>query len=181
MKIPPWIKNADLHTELESIRASIRRLAEIRSDQDTSKAVDFISQGDLFLGQLEDWLLDDEQKQVLNQNEGAAFFLAAAAYLCDIGFLDGDDGHNAHPTGDNDQIAQKSLGQRSHDRIRCQWKDLGVADMARAEIIADIVWHIDPRTIRRTRHKVVKTSLFPIQWLMSLYWLVSCGSPKRWR
>ena len=52
--------------------------------------MDFVSQGRSVLGSLEEWLLDDEQKQILDQSEWAAFFLAAAAYLCDIGLRDGD-------------------------------------------------------------------------------------------
>lgn len=153
MEKSPRLQNADLNTELESIRVSIQHLTTIRSDGTNLEAVDFISQGDLFLGQLDDWLLDDEQKQVLNQSEWAAFFLAAAAYLCDIGLCDteltdGDVNPNAQHTTDqtksNDRATPKNLGQQSHDFIRRQWKDLGVADAAKAEIIAEIALRMNP-------------------------------------
>ena len=137
MKDPQWLKNFAFEAELESIHSAIRNLTTTQHDRNNSAAVDFISQGDQILGYLEDWLLDDEQKQILVQSEWATFFLRAAAYLCDIGLID-DDG------APNSKDAQNSLGQRSNALIQHQWKNLGIDDAAKAEIIAKIVWWIDP-------------------------------------
>jgi hypothetical protein len=132
-----------LTSELESIRKTIKRLTIVPSGQDTN-IVNFVSQGDLMLGQLQDWLLDDEQKQVLGQNDWALFFMRAAAYLCDIGLMDGDSSHYTLINENNDQAIPTSLGQRSYNWIQHHWKELGIEDKARAELIADIVWCIDP-------------------------------------
>ncbi|MFY9706798.1 MAG: hypothetical protein WAJ95_12860 [Desulfobacterales bacterium] len=37
----------------------------------------------------ENWLLDDEQKQMLSVQPGDKFILYASSYLCDIGLTDG--------------------------------------------------------------------------------------------
>ena len=37
----------------------------------------------------ENWLLDDEQKQMLSAQPGDKFILYASSYLCDIGLTEG--------------------------------------------------------------------------------------------
>ncbi len=155
MKNVPWIKDTDLLTELESIRTAIMHIPMTESGKRITENVDYVSQGNLLLDYLQDWLLDDEQKQILDQSELTAFFLNAAAYLCDIGLRDGGGNRDA-------QNVPKRLGQRSHDFILNQWKYLGVADMARAKIIAKIVGCMGPPADRESTPQNISFADSPI-------------------
>jgi Histidine kinase-, DNA gyrase B-, and HSP90-like ATPase len=143
------IQNADLNTELDSIRSSIRKCTSAGCDLAHCPPVDFIEQGNLLLGHLENWLLDDEQKQVLGENAWASFFLAASAYLCDIGLMDG----NGEPSISDvpNTTFCNNLCLRSYDWIRRNWQDLGIADASAAEIIAVICLRMDDPS--NTNHK----------------------------
>ena len=115
----------DVKAELEILRQSVRRIAIDAQTPGLSQPMTRVAQTDRILQRLSDWLLDDEQKQVVSNHPWQAFFLHAAACLCDIGLMDG-----------NGVSDDNTMALRSHDWIQRNWQALGIKDAQRAGIMA---------------------------------------------
>ena len=79
----------ELGTDLAAIRLAVDKLTAARLPWDTESPVDLANQGDRMVRCYENWLLDDEQKQMLSVQPDVKFILYASTYLCDIGLTDG--------------------------------------------------------------------------------------------
>ncbi|MGA7273178.1 MAG: hypothetical protein WB239_19075, partial [Acidimicrobiia bacterium] len=79
----------------------------------------------------ENWLLDDEQNQMLVVQPEDKFIHYASSYLCDIGLSNGQ-GLPPRAKDFKDDRARaffnQSLSTRSCQPIRDNWQDLGVPD-----------------------------------------------------
>ena len=115
----------DMKAELETLRQSIRRIAIDAPTLGLPRPTTLVAQADRILQRLANWLLDDEQKQAVCDHPWQAFFLHAAACLCDIGLMDG-----------SGVSADSSVARRSHDWIQRNWPMLGIKDAERAGIMA---------------------------------------------
>jgi len=91
-----------------------------------------ISGAEQMLHHLEVWLLDEEQKQLLQLTPWDVFFLNACAYLCDIGHIDSG---NTSDTAIGAGATKQGSSQRV---ILSHWKALGIGSAAMAAAIADI-------------------------------------------
>ena len=109
----------DMKMEIETLRESVRRLALNGQGSDLSRPLTLVAQGDRIVERLAHWLLDDEQKQVLDDHPWHAFFLHAVAYLCDIGLMDG-----------SGRAGGTSIARCSHDWIQQHWQVLGDPECA---------------------------------------------------
>ena len=108
----------DFKTDLKAIRSAIEKLDDTRLPGMAQAPVELIEQANRLIACFENWLLDDEQIEILRKQPPHLFILYAAAYLCGIGRTDGEDA--------------------SEGLIRNHWKNLGVADKALADIIARV-------------------------------------------
>ncbi len=117
----------DMLSEIETLHQSVLRVAVDSQQSGPPGAAPRAAQADRILQRLTGWLLDDEQRQVLDDHPWQHFFLQAAACLCDIGLIDGGEGS----TG-------SMIARRSHDRIQRHWRALGIQDEARAAVMARI-------------------------------------------
>ena len=132
----------DMKAELETLRQSIRRIAIDAPTLGLPRPTTLVAQADRILQRLAHWLLDDEQKQAVCDHPWQAFFLHAAACLCDIGLMDG-----------SGLSADSSVARRSHDWIQGNWQALGIKDARRAGIMALIclqmqdVSDLDPASV----------------------------------
>ena len=130
----------DMKAELEILSQSVRRIAIDAQAPGRPQPMTRVAQADRILQRLSDWLLDDEQKQVVSDHPWQAYFLHTAACLCDIGLMDG-----------NGVSDDNTMALRSHDWIQRNWQALGIKDSYRAEIMALIclqmqgVSDLDPR------------------------------------
>ena len=79
----------ELGADLAAIRLAVGKLTGARLPWDAESPVDLVNQGDRMVRCYENWLLDDEQKQMLSVQPGDKFILYASSYLCDIGLTDG--------------------------------------------------------------------------------------------
>ena len=80
----------DLIAELTAIRSAVRKRVAVRLPWNGQEPVDLIEQGNRILASFENWLLDDEQMQMLRMHPRHLFILYASAYLVDIGLTDGE-------------------------------------------------------------------------------------------
>jgi hypothetical protein len=120
----------DLRADLTAIRSMIGKRTDARLPWNAQAPVDLIDQGNRMLDCFENWLLDDEQMQILRMQPRHLFILYAAAYLGDIGLTDG--------AGLSTASFSESLNSRSGKLIRTNWQDLGIADATLADIIARV-------------------------------------------
>ncbi len=125
--------------DLAAIRSAVGKLPGVRLPWDAASRLDLVAQGDRMLRCYDNWLLDDEQQQMLNGQPRDKFILSAASYLCDIGLADGQgmppiaeafNDHRAHA------FFNPSLATRSFQMICDKWQDLGVPDELLAGSIA---------------------------------------------
>jgi len=121
----------DLKAEIETLRESVRRMAIDTPIPGLPRPMTPIVQADRILQRLAHWLLDDEQRQVMIDHPWQAYFLNAAACLCDIGLMDG-----------RSVSADSNMARRSHDWIQLNWQALGIKDAQRAGIMALICLQI---------------------------------------
>ena len=70
---------------MAAIRRAVETLPDPRLSWNEQEAVDLIDQGNRMIQCLENWLLDDEQKQVLSALPRDMFILFSSCYLHDIG------------------------------------------------------------------------------------------------
>ena len=117
----------DMRIDVETLRQSVRRVVDDRLESDLSRPLTPVAQGDRILERLTQWLLDDEQKQVLEDHPWQTFFLHAAACLCDIGLMNC-----------SGRIGGTSIARCSHDWIQQHWQVLGIRNARCAGIIARI-------------------------------------------
>jgi hypothetical protein len=126
---------------LAAIRVAVGKLSSAQRPRDAESPFDLVDQGDRMVRFYENWLLDDEQKQILSLHPADRFILYASSYLCDIGLTDGQ-GLSLLGTDFIDDRAQafftQSLSTRSRQLIRDNWQDLGVPDRAFAGVIARV-------------------------------------------
>jgi hypothetical protein len=80
----------DLMAEMAAIRLAVAKLPAARLFCNNLKAVDLIDQGNRMVRCFENWLLDDEQKQVLSSEPWDMFILYASSYLHDISLTNSD-------------------------------------------------------------------------------------------
>jgi hypothetical protein len=131
----------ELGVDLAAIRLAVGKLSGARRPWNTESPVDLIDQGDRMVRCYENWLLDDEQKQMLSMQPRDMFILYASSYLCDIGLTDGE----GLPPLTNDfkddrarAFFNQSLSTRSCQLIRDCWQSLGVPDRTFVGIIARV-------------------------------------------
>jgi hypothetical protein len=74
----------DMQAELEALHQLIQRIADDGHHFALSRPMAPLTQADRILQRLADWMLDDEQKQVMGDHPLQPFFVHAAAYLYDI-------------------------------------------------------------------------------------------------
>ena len=115
----------DMKAELETLRQSVRRLGIDAQKPGLPRPMTLVAQADRILQRLAHWLLDDEQKQVMDDHPWQTFFLHAAACLCDIGLMDG-----------SGVSSGSRMARRSHDWIQRNWQAFGIKDANRAGIMA---------------------------------------------
>ncbi len=123
------LENA-LKTNLTAIRSAVAELPDARLPWDSGDTIDLVAQGNRLIDCLENWLLDDEQMQILSMQPEHLLTLYAAAYLVDIGLTDGRQ-KPAPRYGEPHYI-------RSAELIRDNWKALGITDAAFADNIAGV-------------------------------------------
>ena len=124
-----------------TIRLSVGKLTGARLPWDAGSTVDLVDQGDRMVRCYENWLLDDEQKQMFSLQPQVMFILYASSYLCDIGLTDGE-GLPPRTKDFKDDRARaffnQSLSTRSCQLIRDAWQDLGIPDRTFVDIIARV-------------------------------------------
>jgi hypothetical protein len=89
----------------------------------------------------ESWLLDDEQKQMLDARPEDKFILYASSYLCDIGLTAHRDIQPlATELGDDHgrKLLNESLVARTCQSVRDRWQELGIPDEMLAGRIVSI-------------------------------------------
>ena len=89
----------------------------------------------------ENWLLDDEQRQMLSVQPGDKFILYASSYLCDIGLTDGQGLPPLAKDLKDDRarvLFNQSLSTRSCRLIRDRWQALGVPERTFVGIITRV-------------------------------------------
>jgi hypothetical protein len=131
----------DLGPDLASIRSAVGKLTGARLPWDAESPVDLVDQGDRMVLSYENWLLDDEQKQMLNEQPGDKLILYAASYLCDIGLTDGQGFPSQTKDIGDDRLRvffNRSLPTRSCQMIRDNWQELGIAEREYVDIITRI-------------------------------------------
>jgi hypothetical protein len=116
----------DLKADLTAIQAAVGDLLQFQA----RSPVDPLEAGNHMSACFDNWLLDDEQIQILSLQPRHLFILYAAAYLSDIGATDG--------SGTTGTPAAGSVYARSAERIRSEWQQLGIADANLADIIARV-------------------------------------------
>ena len=120
----------NLTADLNAIQSAVAKLPAARMPWNANDTLDLIDQGDRMIACFENWLLDDEQMQMLGMQPQQLLILYAAAYLSDIGLTSGD--HLPAPTFD------QSLHERSAQLILKNRRELGIADAYLADIIARV-------------------------------------------
>lgn len=133
----------DPEIDLEAIRASVERKTDDTLSRSAGEPVRFIDQGNRMIRWFETWLLDDEQKQVVNSMPWGFLILCAGSYLHDICLIENGgpdvdilmDGINERSEAD---AAVQSWFARSGELIRSKWQELGIADEDIAGIIARV-------------------------------------------
>jgi hypothetical protein len=117
-------------TELSAIRSAVGRRPAARLPWSDGESVDLIDQGNRLIACFANWLLDDEQMQILNMQPRQLFILYAGAYLSDIGLTDS--------SGFSSPAFDEHLYARSAELIRKNWHDLGIADSALAGVVSRV-------------------------------------------
>lgn len=133
MDTKPDNHSDEFRVELAAIRLAVSKLATARLPWDAEGTVDLVNQGDRMVHCYENWLLDDEQKQMFYARPGDKFTLYASSYLCDIGLTGGQglpplakDFKDDHGRA----FFNQSLSARSRQLIRERWQDLGITEKA---------------------------------------------------
>ena len=131
----------ELRENLAAIRSAVGKLSGARRPWNAKRPVDLVAQGDRMVRCYENWLLDDEQKQMFSLQPLDMFILYASSYLCDIGLTD-DKGLPLPTKGIKDfrprTFFNPSPASRSGRLIRDGWRNLGIPDRRVVGIIARV-------------------------------------------
>ncbi len=134
-------RKQDYRDDLAAIQRAVERSPGLRVSWIDQETVDPVDQGNRMIRCFEDWLLDDEQKQVLSALPRDMFILLASCFLHDIGLTDRP-GPASTKVDFKDQRKTDSLIQtvmaRSSEMIRNDWQELGISDKAMADNIARV-------------------------------------------
>jgi hypothetical protein len=131
----------ELGAHLAAIRLAVGNLTRASLPWDMESPVDLVNQGDRMVQCYENWLLDDEQKQMLSLQPKDKFVLYASSYLCNIGLTDSQ---GLPPLAKDIKdiraraYVNQSLSTGSCRLIRDRWQALGVPGKAFAGIIAGV-------------------------------------------
>ncbi|MGD9073365.1 MAG: hypothetical protein PVI69_16520, partial [Desulfobacterales bacterium] len=131
----------ELGADLAAIRLAVSKLTGARLPWDAESPADLANQGDRMVRFYENWLLDDEQKQMLSVQPRDKFILYASSYLCDIGLSDGQGLPPLAKDFKDDRahaFFNQSLSKRSCQLINDNWQALGVPERAFVSIIARV-------------------------------------------
>ena len=134
----------ELRADLAAIRLAVGKLSGARRPWDPENPIDLVDQGDRMVHCYENWLLDDEQKQMFSLQPQVMFILYASSYLCDIGLTD-DEGLPPWAKGFRDDrtaaLFNQSLATRSCRLICDRWQGLGIPDRTFVDIIDRVCRH----------------------------------------
>jgi hypothetical protein len=131
----------ELGAHLAAIRLAVGNLTRASLPWDMESPVDLVNQGDRMVQCYENWLLDDEQKQMLSLQPKDKFVLYASSYLCNIGLTDSQ---GLPPLAKDIKdiraraYVNQSLSTGSCRLIRDRWQALSVPGKAFAGIIAGV-------------------------------------------
>jgi hypothetical protein len=73
----------ELWANVAAIRLAVSKLTGARLPWEAESPIDLVNQGDRMVRCYENWLLDDEQKQMLGVRPEDKFILYASSYLCE--------------------------------------------------------------------------------------------------
>jgi|GEM_PF-1494978 len=131
----------DFKDDMAAIRRAVETLPDPRLSWNEQEAVDLIDQGNRMIQCLENWLLDDEQKQVLSALPRDMFILFSSCYLHDIGLTVS----HGSASMDVDFKDHRKTGSfiravfaKSSEMIRENWQELNISSNAIADIIARV-------------------------------------------
>ena len=131
----------EVEADLAAIRLAVRKLPRARLPWGNEDPVDLVDQGDRIVQNFENWLLDDEQKQMLSVKPQDKFILHASTYLCEIGLTDGQEipEHTKDFKDNNTGVFfNQTLLKKSQQLIRDNWQNLGIPNEALAGITARV-------------------------------------------
>jgi len=131
----------ELGADLAAVRLAVSKLTGARLPWDPENPVDLVNQGDRMVSCFDNWLLDDEQKQMLNVQPGAKFILYASTYLCDIGLTDGQELPPFAKEYKDDRAPtffNQSLSTRTCRLIHDHWQDLRIPNRQFVRIITRV-------------------------------------------
>ena len=131
----------NIDATLTAIRSAVGKTAGARLSWAEENRIDLVEQGDRMVRCYENWLLDDEQKQMLDAHPVDKLILYSASYLCNIGLTDRQDIQPLAMDVKNDptcKLFNKSLSKRSCRMIRDRWQDLGIPNKTLTETIAGV-------------------------------------------
>ncbi len=156
---------------LRTIRSSIQRL----SNTDGDAAHRAMAEAEYAIEMLEQWLLDEEQKQLLRLNPWDVFLLYASTFVWSLAVA-GAPGKTPAGAKDNE-----SLEHRAH--ILQQWETLGIPDLATADAIADICENVrrhmaDGQSIPEDREHTFDGAAVNLPLLAAAIRLASALNPK---
>jgi hypothetical protein len=124
----------ELWANVAAIRLAVSKLTGARLPWEAESPIDLVNQGDRMVRCYENWLLDDEQKQMLGVRPEDKFILYASSYLCDIGLTDGQ-GLPRLAKDVKDERARASFNQSlskwSCQLIRDSWPTKRIKEPAR--------------------------------------------------
>lgn len=124
---------------IRHIRSCVKHFGEKRPSLSDESLTAAISDAESALDMLEDWLLDEEQKQLLRLNNWDVFLLYASGYLFNLANAD----VSSRSLGAGKKEGDRPDGpvdpnQRHRQFILNHWKDLGIPDREMTAAIADI-------------------------------------------
>ena len=125
-----------LRSSLSRIRSCAEAFAAKRRKEAEDRAAVSLAWADQSLDLLEEWLLDEEQKQILRLNPWDVFLLYASAYLYVLGTV-----WQTDPRKDarsEDKANSASCDRHIHELILDNWEHLGIPNAFIATVIADI-------------------------------------------
>lgn len=124
---------------VEKIRESTRYyLLSFISEYSQDYIEHSLDHSDRTIAIINNWLLDEEQKSYLQENEWMVFFLYASAYLHDIGLCSSPNTISFLPDVNNRKKLLETYGERSAIVIRNKWREFGIENAFQADVLAKI-------------------------------------------
>ena len=128
-----------IEADLTAIRSAVGKFPGVHLPWNAESPVDLVDQGDRMVQSFENWLLDDEQRQMLSVKPQDKLILYASTYLCEIGLTDRQEFPSRTRDFKDDNVGvffNQHLLTKSQQLIRDNWQDLGIPNEALAGIIA---------------------------------------------